>query len=149
MNVTIPLVDAGNYILVAYVATIDEGIRVSTPLKVKGNFTTAKIVQEKTLLTLSSNIDQSLVIKSENNIDIYLNSKQALTYDELLHYMGQSAYNYGMVKDMVIEYLEGTTWKVLEKTTELITTGEYRMKYIVTVNNVSNLDGYIYLTFTI
>lgn len=149
MNVTIPLVDAGNYILVAYVATIDEGIRVSTPLKVKGNFTTAKIVQEKTLLTLSSNEDQSLVIKSENNIDIYLNSNQALTYDELLHYMGQSAYNYGMVEDMVIEYLEGTTWKVLEKTTELITTGEYRMKYIVTVNNVSNLDGYIYLTFTI
>ena len=145
-KVAIPVVDAGTYVLVAYIATVDEGIRVSEPLTVQGNFTGARIFQEGIMLTLASNSEQNLLVKSENNIDIYLNINKALSYDELVYYMGQSAYNHGMVEDKVIEYLDGDTWKTLEKTSELITTGNYRMKYIVTINNIQDLEGYVYLT---
>lgn len=145
-KINIPVIDAGTYALIAYVATSNEGIRVSKPVSITGEFSETSINQNGIRFSLTTNNDKNLLITSEHEFDIYLNTDQKLTFDELVHHMEQSAYNHGMINESIVEYLEGTEWKVLEKTDELIESGQYRMKYIVTLDNASQLEGYIYLT---
>ena len=144
-SLDIPLLEKGNYVLVAYIATALEGIRITKASSIIGNFNEAILNQDGIKLTLSTNSDKYLIINSTYDYNIYLESNEEFTYEELVHYMGQSAYNHGMIDETVVEVFDGSEWHVLESTSE-ITTGQYRMKYIVTLENVNNQEGYVLLT---
>ena len=146
-NFIIPQIEFGTYLLVAYVATSQEGIRVTNTISISGIFNESTSTKDGVKINLHSN-DSNLIITSIYDYDIILETSMSYTYDELIHYLGQSAYNHGMVYDSIVEVLVEDEWKVFEDTNEYITKGHYRMKYIVTLNNVDSQTAYIYLNIS-
>ena len=157
LSVEIPLLDEGEYVLVAYVATKEEGIRVTNPIAVKGTFTEASHIATGITQNLTTNEDGNLIITSIKTHDIYATVEETLTYEKLSQLMSETAYQYGTIDEVVIEKLIDDTWTVVEApveeevetveevTEESLQDGQYRMKYIV--NNESQEEvGYVYIT---
>ena len=144
---TIPQIESGTYTLVAYIATSEEGIRVTKPIPVSGDFKESTSTQDGIKINLTPN-NNYLIITSVYDFDIYLETSESFTYRELIHYMGQSAYNHGMVDENTVEVLVGNEWKLLEEKGDKVENGKYRMKYIVTLENIDSETGYVYLTLS-
>lgn len=145
VNFDIPQVDKGNYKLVGYVATSEEGIRTTKTFVITGDFSEVVSNTNGIKISLTTNSDNQLIVNSEYDFNIYLETTEQFTYETLFHYMRQSAYNHGMIDEAVIEIFDGSNWIVLEKTEEVISIGQYRMKYIVTLENIETHEGYIFV----
>lgn len=200
LSVEIPVLDEGEYILVAYVATTLEGIRVTNPIAVKGTFTKASNIATGITQTISTNEDGNLLVTSTKTNDIYLEFSGTLTYDDMVNFLSENAYQYGSIGEVVLEKLVDGNWVVVEKPVteeevedpstkedsqdqtseqtqteneeqiekeeqiqEELESGQYRMKYIVTIadeaseetsENTSEEElqevenGYVYVTYT-
>ena len=173
LSVEIPVLDEGEYMLVAYVATTQEGIRVTNPIAVKGTFTGATHIATGITQTISTNEDGYLLVTSIKTNDVYVTIKETLTYSKLEELMSEAAYQYGTISEVEIEMFDNDTWTIvtpkeevvndtqegevdnssedsesLKQTEENLQDGQYRMKYIVNSNSEESQEefGYVYVT---
>lgn len=146
LSVSIPELDEGKYVLVAYVATKDEGIRVTNPILVKGEFKQSNKVGTKFNETITTNEDKNLVLTVEESNDVYQTVEEKLTYKQLEQKLAEIAYQYGSLNDSLkVEEFKNNTWVVVDvKNNEdsLCSSGQYRLEYEVAS---SNTNGYVYL----
>lgn len=135
---TIPLLETGEYILVSYVALASENIRIS-------KYTEVKVDVKEESISLNGynneikNSNGSLLIESKSDLDVKLESEENYSYNELIEFMSQKAYEHGMIEEKIIEKYDGSEWTVVQSNEEIIN-GEYRMKYYT-----SSASHYIYL----
>ena len=142
LTVNIPTLDPGKYTLVAYVATKEEGIRVTNPIKVKGTFTQVSSNDSKINQAISTNAEGNLILDVIETNDIYKTVNQSFTYETLKETLAEIAYQYGSLpEELVIEEFKDNSWNVLENKTSY-SNGQYRLKYEVK----DNTYGYVYLT---
>ena len=133
---TIPLLADGEYFLVAYIATQDEGIRVTKPIAVEANVTQCEI---------SSNGSFNKIFNEGNRIKIYSQRDSTInitlngeyTYESLYNKLTSFAYNSGLTTNDSVEKLDGTEWILVNENDKIIN-GTYRLKYL---NN--NKEAYI------
>ena len=170
----IPEVDEGEYVLVTYVATAQEGIRVTNPEVVKGNFTSASNIATKINETIKTNEEGNLILVVEETNDIYQSVIGEYTYADLEQILAETAYQYGQLnEELVVEEFKDNQWVLVEKpvvdeeTSEgeetpegeltdeaapvviIYSSGQYRLKYVIstTVDEETVVEyGYVYLT---
>ncbi|MBQ8546556.1 MAG: hypothetical protein IJ437_06420 [Clostridia bacterium] len=137
----------GEYALVVYVATADEGIRV-TELKKIGSFNTKDEKLQSTAMDINvSLVDSYLYFEYliKNSIDIELKSTNgAVTYEDARHAVMHEILMKGSpLRGANLERDDGTA----VATGEALGTGKYRMKcYLVTSDGLA--ESYIYLTIS-
>ena len=131
--------EEGNYVLVAYVALKSEGIRITNYAAVTGNITEYTVTNDGFKKTISVNETGNIIINCTVDYNLYYELTEDLTYEQLLEFMAQNAYNHGMIDELVIEKLDGENWIVVENpvvetqeetTVLLLEKGKYRMKYM-------------------
>ena len=127
-NVELPILVEGDYELVAYVATNEEGIRVTKPIAIEGSVVNAERSLEgvKNRLYSENNI---IKIKSSEDLDIIINLSESYTYSSLYNELESYAYKYGQTTNDSLEIQNGSTWKKVNEN-DSITSGTYRLRYI-------------------
>jgi hypothetical protein len=161
-QLALPLIEEGNYVLVAYVALASEGIRITNFTAVTGNIVDAVVKQDGLKNTLTLNQSGNIVVNSLVDYNLYYDLSGEFNYDELLEFMSLNAYEHGMIDEQIIEKLDGESWVVLESISEVepegreeentevteevevLEKGQYRMKYIAQNNQGEAV--YVYVT---
>lgn len=138
-NVELPILVEGDYELVAYVATNEEGIRVTKPIAIEGSVVNAERSLEgvKNRLYSENNI---IKIKSSEDLDIIINLSESYTYSSLYNELESYAYKYGQTTNDSLEIQNGSTWNKVNEN-DSITSGTYRLRYIN-----GNNDAYVIAT---
>ena len=135
-EVNIPLLAEGDYVLVAYIATNEEGIRVTKPVAIEGQIIQVE-VSNKGIYNKIYSEDNIIKIESKNDITINITLSGEYSYELLLNELTSYAYNQGMTTDQNIEKLDGSEWIIIGESEE-ITAGTYRLKYLN-----SNQEAYV------
>lgn len=132
-NVELPMLVEGDYELVAYIATNEEGIRVTKPTAIEGSITEATRSSEgiKNKLYLENNI---VKIKSTEDTNIIINLNGTFTYDSLYNELESYAYKYGETSNDNLEVQNDSNWNIVNES-DSITNGTYRLRYINGNNN--------------
>ena len=143
------MLEAGEYTLVAYVALASEGIRVTNYQKVSAEITEFARNEQGFKNTIKSNANKELVIISEIDYNLYYEFENQVSYKDLLEFMGQAAYDHGMIDELTIEMLDGENWIIVEgssgeENAKMLEQGQYRMKYIV--NSENQKEAYVFVT---
>ena len=136
VEVEIPLLEEGDYVLVAYIATANEDIRVTKPVAIEGNVVTANISQNGLFNNLYSENNQ-IKIKSNKDSTINISLSGSYTYNELYDALESYAYNLGTTTGADIEKLEGSNWNKVNDN-DSISNGTYRLRYLN-----KNVDAYV------
>ncbi len=139
----------GDYTIVAYAATADSGIRISSMLPVA--FTSA---QETSLSSpgidgsFSLNGEKELVAKYLRNLDIFLEKSGSFTYAQALDELKKAAFNYGMpIEGAVMEvYNTATNSGSPAQSGKNYSSCVLRLKYTATDKSGATKPSYIYLT---
>ena len=101
-------------------------------------------------MTIKQNELGNLEIISEKDYNIYYESNEQFTYVDLESFIGQIAYDNGMIENLVIELFDGKNWIILEnesKEATYLEKGEYRMIYIPNIDTSDvEIKYYIYVT---
>ncbi len=146
----IPTLTAGEYTLVAYVATSDK-IRASQYIPVV--FTEINTEQTdlgNATLIPSKNDKNELILSFIENIDINVefSSEAALDYAQLKELIATEAYKYGVASDTPIEKYDAETdsFSALAGDEAITESGLYRLAYSVQNGDVT-LNGYIYAQY--
>ena len=142
----IPTLAQGEYVLVAYIATADEGIRVCTQKAIPfGEITPMNLHDGNVILTTKISESGQLVLTATHTVDtmifIYDNIN---SYDELYERLSEESYKFGfIVEGAKIEQLDSNEeWAILDPNAEYIYNGYYRLQYnIINGNMVS--EGYV------
>lgn len=135
----------GKYALVCYVATADEGIRVTELTKI-GSFSTEDEALESSAMDINVKLnDTNLYFEYmiKNSISIELSSTNgAVSYDDAKHTIMLEILSKGApLRGATIESIDGTS---IAEGTELIL-GQYRMKcFLATSDGLA--ESYVYLT---
>ena len=123
-DITIEMLEKGEYKLVAYVALASEGIRVTNYTIVEAQITESSRNHDGLKNTIKTNNAKELVVLSEVDYNIYSEVEGQLTYQMLLEQMAQLAYNHGMIDKLVIEKYDGENWVIVEGVAEEETPNE-------------------------
>ena len=126
-SINISNTTVGNYVLVSYIATKDELIRVTKPNMIKGNIEESSRSIDGYINNLYTNESGYICLESikDKTINIYIN--EPYTLSELSTIMKNKAYEFGLIEDNDIEYFENDLWVVYEN--EEIKSGMYRVRY--------------------
>ena len=136
VEVNIPLLEEGTYTLVAYIATVEEGIRVTNPIAIEGSINESDISKEG-LYNKIYNDGNEIKIDSSKDVTINISLSGTYTYDTLYAELESYAYNLGTTTEGKIEKLIDNSWIVIDSN-ETIGNGTYRLKYL---NN--NQEAYV------
>lgn len=148
--VTLPHLTPGNYCVVAYIATSD-GIRSS-----KVASFAFEAIDEQTVslvdIDLVGALDASgaLILTYVERVDINVNleSKTALSYDDFKRLVCEQAFKYGMPDESQIEQRQGEDYVALTGSENEIADGEYRIQY--SAENGSYIrKGYVYVAYSL
>lgn len=139
ISATIPLLEEGEYVLVVYIATLEEGIRITKPIQLEGTITKDTISIDGIYNSIYSENNQ-IIVKSSKDININLILEGSYTYDSLYELMESYAYKHGLTTDDVLQFKEGSNWKDLSDRDNIIK-GIYRLRYIS-----DNKDAYVEVT---
>ena len=150
---SLPLMPAGSYSIVAYIATYEQEIRSSAyqKLTVK-ELTVSEFEKDNVSVTAALQSDGSLVLTYVSDIDVEttLNrtGAEALSAAEMTDYLSQLAYQYGFAAEGAqVEMLtEGDVWTAIKGDEEALTDGTYRLKYDL-VNGSFTLEGYVSVVY--
>ena len=146
----IGLLDYGKYTLVVYVALASENIRTTNYIKVEAFVTSDTYTINGHKMTIKQNELGNLEIISEKDYNIYYESNEQFTYVDLESFIGQIAYDNGMIENLVIEFFDGKNWIILEnesKEATYLEKGEYRMMYIPNIDTSDvEIKYYVYVT---
>ena len=140
------ILEEGKYVIVAYIATQDEGIRVSQMHAVAFVDTQTETIETtSTTIKAIQNQDKSInmVYATKLNFEITLNNKDVYTYQDVRRAMMTKILNYGYpIFDTNIQTQSGID--VLESDSMVIGT-TYKMKFkIPTQEGVT--DAYVFVT---
>ena len=130
-SLALPMVEAGNYALVYYVATKNEGIRVTKPELLAGEVIDYYVSEYGYKYTIKSNDNNNLLLTVERDPEINIKLTGVFTYDELYQKMGEYGYEFGQIKksQYQLEMLNENVWAEASKDKDL-SAGKYRIKYI-------------------
>ena len=126
----VPVLETGEYVLVYYIATESEGIRVSDPYSLSSTAVNDTTRHHLNLVNSLYLDDNAIKINSSESktINISLNGK--FTYEDLYAEIENYAYVYGMTTQEELEAEGVDTWSTVNPSAA-ITSGKYRLKYIV------------------
>ena len=150
ISLDLPMLEAGAYKLVAYIATSD-GIRSSKSVALSfgsNSVSGLPIASNDTELTASVS-GGALVLTYTSKLDVYrdLTSEDALSFADFDKTVRELAFDYGYTDGSSIEIKgEGGAYTVLSNSASTVPDGEYRIKYSV-VNGSSVKSGYIYISY--
>ena len=113
-NIELGILEQGEYTLVAYVALASEGIRITKYQKVNAQIIEFSRNEQGFKNTIQSNENKELIIISEIDHNLYYEFEGDLPYDKLVEFMGQAAYDHGMIDELIIEMFDGENWVVVE-----------------------------------
>lgn len=134
---TLPILEEGNYTLVAYIATNDEGIRVSNPIALNSSSINEYKTNSDDLMNRIYSENNKIKLESKKNNEIHINLEGDYTYDSLYNEMQSKAYKYGMTSEATIEFNNNGNWVEVSNTDE-IKKGTYRLKYLS-----NNIEAYV------
>ncbi len=138
----VPLLETGEYVLVAYIATADEGIRVTNPVSLKGSIIENEINQEGFINVLHNGEDNIIVIESNQTALINISLTESYSYSELYLLLESYAYKYGRPTTSELETENNSSWENIANNTP-ISSGTYRLKYY---NSYFDQESYIIAT---
>lgn len=138
----IPTLDEGNYVLVAFISTVNDGIRMTNPISISGNITEVSIEGNGSTSTLANNQENKICLNSTKSATIMLNLEGNYEYNELYLLLESYAYMNGQFGGYNLEKEKLSNWNIVEEST-LIEKGTYRLKYY---NSNLQMDGYIIAT---
>lgn len=130
-SLTLPRVEVGNYALVYYVATKNEGIRVTKPELLAGEISNYYVSEYGYKYSIKSNDNNNLLLIVERDPEINIKLTGVFTYEELYQEMGEYGYEFGQIKrsQYQLEMLNENSWAEASKDKDL-SAGKYRIKYI-------------------
>ena len=148
LTLTLPVLAAGNYTLVAYLSTAD-GIRSSAhaPVAVERAENTESDLGTVVLHGTVQNGTLSLVYTSKTNINVALTSDTALDYNAFEALMKTEAFTYGIPADGLIEMQSGDTFTPMTGSETAVSSGTYRIVYTIE-NGSTHVQGYLTVTYT-
>ena len=132
-EVIIPLLAEGDYVLVSYIATGEEGIRVSKPIEVEGSIIQSEI-SDTGIYNKIYNEDNKIKITATKDDTINITLNGGYTYESLYSELESYAYNAGMTTKDGIEKLINSEWVKINENEEIVE-GIYRLRYL---NNNQN-----------
>lgn len=141
----------GKYLLVAFVATADEGIRVSKTVPLASvDFTAGTVQSEVADITYDRGSDDTLVIVSRSKLytEVVLNADGSYDAAALLQLLKHAAMAKGSVEgDAVLERYDASTGQAtpLDENTAL-TAGSYRLQYASPSHG--NADAFVFCTLS-
>lgn len=152
-TLTLPALGAGEYTLVAYIATAEEGIRTSAYIPIVGAVVSPYQTKSGAhSLTVLPGADGTLVLSSvpEPDIQVTLPAPEGGTYRyaSLYEAFATAAYEYGFVREgAVLELQSGEEWISLADSEEPLGAGTYRLAYSIE-NGSYTVEGYLYTVLT-
>ncbi|MBO7250985.1 MAG: hypothetical protein J6V42_06905 [Clostridia bacterium] len=148
----IPHLSAGDYNLVAYLATSD-GIRSTKYVKLSAESADGAVIKYNNMnMTARLGSDGSLVISFTENTDVYteLVIPEALGYAELRELVNMSICEYGIPTDALIEISADGEYTAMSGEETDIAEGEYRVKYErESSETLGRIEGYFYFSLLI
>ena len=152
LDLTVPMLMPGEYVLVAYISTAD-GIRSSECKEIAAVSVTPETVKIGGIEAVASATESgALKITYTESTDALatLSSAVALTYGELYDCMAEIAFEYGIPSEALIEAVNTETDEVSALTGEEteVADGVYRMEYTA-VNGEIERTGYVYIELKI
>ena len=147
VELDIPVMEQGEYQLVAYLATAD-GVRSSGFIAVPFESVEGNAIKKDAMSIQPKYIDNDAIsIMYSRNVDINIEVKSdvELGYEEFADLVLTRIYDYG-TPDTVIYAWDGTTATALNGNEAKISYGSYRVAYSIKNGDVS-VDGYVYVEF--
>lgn len=138
-TIELPLLEDGEYTLVAYIATASEGIRVSNPTSVHGEVNETTQNKEGFINILKNDTDNKINISSSKTSTINLSLDGDYTYEELYLLLESYAYKYGRVTGTDLEKENNNSWESIDNNSSILK-GKYRLLYF---NNSFEVEDYI------
>lgn len=135
----LPILEEGTYILVAYVSTYNDDIRITNPISIKGNIKEITNDKEGFINTLKNNENNEICINSTQTSTINIDLKGSYTYEQLYLLLESYGYKYGNVINSDLEKENNSNWDIIDNNSN-ITSGTYRLKYY---NNILETNAYI------
>ena len=148
LRLTLPVLEAGEYRVVAYIATSD-GIRSSGYMPVAFTSAYPVSVRMDNMMITAATAEQGLTVTYSEQVDVYLevSSAEALDYAAFAELLREEAFRYGMPDMTVIEVQSADSYTALLGTETAIAEGAYRLAYTVE-NAESKQSGYIYVQYS-
>ncbi len=148
----IPHLVAGDYNLVAYVATSD-GIRSTKYVKLSAESADGTTVKYHNMnMTTGLDSDGSLIISFRENVDVYteIMASATLGYEELYELVNENICEYGVPVNAVIEIADDDEYAAMSGEETELSEGEYRVKYErENASGSGRVEGYFYFTLTL
>ena len=149
IRLTLPVLGAGEYRVVAYIATSD-GIRSSGYIPVA--FTSAQpltAIRADDMLITAAASGQGLTVTYTEQVDVYLeiSSAEVLDYTAFAGLLYEEAFRYGMPDMTLIEARDGDVYTALTGTETAMASGTYRLAYTLE-NGENKKSGYVYVQFS-
>ncbi len=138
-TIRIPFLEEGSYVLVAYIATADDGIRVSNPISIGGSIKENTKMGEGLINVLANGEDNKICLTSIKTATINIYLENTYDYEELYLLLESYAYKYGTTSGDNIEKDNNSNWESIDSNS-VIEEGTYRLKYY---NNSFETDSYI------
>lgn len=138
-TIEIPILDEGNYTLLAYISTVTDGIRVSNPVSLEGEILENTIIKEDLNLTLKNNQNNQINVIVTKGALVYFELDGNYKYDELCLILETYAYKYGELRNGLLEKENNEKWEMIDSN-KAITSGKYRLAYF---NNSFEIESYI------
>ena len=113
-NIELGILEQGEYTLVAYVTLANEGIRITKYQKVNAEIIECSRSEHGFKNTIQTNENKELIIISEIDYNLYYEFEGDLPYEKLVEFMGQAAYDHGMIDELIIEMFDGENWIIVE-----------------------------------
>ena len=149
IHLTLPLLAAGEYLVVAYIATSD-GIRSSgyIPVGFSSSLSTA-IRLDDMLITTASNANGGLRVIYTQQVDIYLeiSSAEKLDYAAFSALLSENAFQFGVPDMTSLEVLKDGTYTAMAGTETEIADGSYRLAYSLENGDIKQ-GGYVYVHYS-
>jgi hypothetical protein len=149
ISLELPVLTAGQYTLVAYIATAD-GIRVSDPVRVGVESVVAEpITLGRTVYSAAKAEDGALTVTYEENNDVTIAvaGKVTAVYDEFYKQLADAVYPFGMPEQTVERLGEDGIYRAMKGDEAAFPDGEYRVAFSIS-NGENSKTGYALITYT-
>ena len=124
----IPILTTGQYVLAYYIATSNEGIRVSNPYTLVANVVKKSTKYYENIVSDLFIDGEEIVVNCYESSTINISLSGQYTYESLYAELEHCAYVYGMTTQATLEVEEGSNWVSVDSTN--IVSGKYRLKYL-------------------
>lgn len=148
-SIEIPLLEVGEYTLVAYLAT-EDGIRISEMIPVTVESVLAEETRIESLIYSATKAEDGslhIVYEESNDVLIAVQGKEITEFEVFYDLLADAVYPFGMPEETV-EMLDGEgNYVAMTGEETAFVSGEYRMTFTVS-NGEKSKTGHAYFTYT-